>query len=516
MSAPLERVASVRQTSVASTGLPLELQQQVFSYLDTKNFYSARQVCKWWKFASTAPFTLARQLRRLPILPPVDAASSSPHELQELYDEATHTLMVDVRTERAFDTPGRLTKASQLGFHVNPRLVATPNGEFTARLDGRVIELFDTTGSKPVLKSRRALNDLKETVGNGPWLKCQPNAYNELALSSDGSMLAISQERTIQIYDLLADPDSFTVNEYISSASGHYICGLDFEQNDHVLRVRLSSKGTVLYLGTPPSLEEQDMTATVEHWKSKAGLKHTFLDSALLTVPVHDGTDQTARFCALQLLRPFGNGWLFAGQQHGGGESSLYVLGHVKTSIPHNTCTRTVEPGSVSVLARLESFLSAWNHILEAKSDDGMGLWENMPSAHEHHPRFAMASNGDFLALAERDKKRIRPAPLTQIFVYRLPTEEHMRGTLAQKEVESKGRVSSVDSFLDKLENQSVKTESSKLVSKPKHNVARIPLCLTTMQGDVVDLKVQLVNDQTCSVSASTAETTMNWMLQDW
>lgn len=517
----LERVASVRQTSIASTGLPLELQQQVFSYLDTATFYSARKVCKWWNFASTAPLSLARQLRRLPILPPVQAATSTQSELQKLYDEATHTLMVDVRTERAHDTAGRMTKASQLGFQINPRIVATSNGNRTARLYGRMIELYDTTGSTPVLKYQRTLNDLKETIGNGPWLKCQPNSHNELALSSDGSMLAISQERTIQIYDLRADADSFTINEYISSASGHYICGLEFEHNDHVLRVRLSGKGTVLYLGTPPSSEKQEQRATVEHWKSKAGLKHTFLDSALLTVAnAPEEVEQPARFCGVQILQPFEDGWLFAGQKQGGGESSLYVLGHVQMSTPHNTNAMRVEPGSVTVLARLESFLSAWKYMLEAGSEEDMGLWENMPSAHEHHPRFAMDPKGNFIALAERDKKRIRPAPLTQLFVYRLPTKEQLYETLSQSKPQPISQLPRVDSFLDMLEGKvsqvTPEPRTSEPESQPKHTVARIPLCLTTLQGDVMDLKCQPINEQKCLISASTAETTMTWMLEDW
>lgn len=428
--------------------------------------------------------------------------------------------MIDVRTEREHDVPGRLTKASKLGFHNNPRLATTQNGGLLARLEGRVIELFDITGSTPVLKYRRTLNDLKETVGNGPWLKCQPNAYNQLALSSDGSMLAISQERTIQIYDLLADEDSFTVNEYISSASGHYICGVEFEQNDHVLRVQLSGKGTVLYLGTPPAPGKQEEKANVHHWKSREGLKHTFLDSSLLEVeisPAESEAEQKVRVCGVQLLQPFEDGWLFAGQHHGRGESSLYILGHVRTSVANHTHAATVEPQSVTVLARLESFLSSWRHTLEAANDEHMGLWENMPSAHEHHPRFAMASNGNVIALAERDKKRIRSASLTQIFIYRLPSQKQLHNTLAKRTAEMECSIPRVD----RTEGQAMypKPSSLELGLNPKHDVARIPLCLTTMQGDVLELKVEpIVNNslEKCSVSASTADTTMRWTLEDW
>lgn len=505
---------------MAATALPLELQQQVFSYLDTKSFYSARKVCKYWHYASTDAVPLAKQLRRLPILPPVDAAASNPTELQELFDEASRSLMLGVQTDRAFDQPGCLTRASKMGFPINPRVTATSNGNKTVTLNDRMIALFDTSGKEPVCLAQRPLNDLKETVGNGPWLQIKPSTYNELALSSDGRMLAVAQERTIQIYDLLADPDSFTVNEYVSSATGHYICGLDFERDDYVLRVRLSGKGAVLYLGTPATSEQQGQKADLEHWKSKAGLKHTFLDSSLLSItPTKNDADQTARVSGLQLLEPFEDGFLFAAQRHGGGESSYYILGHAKTSVPHNTTALAAESGNVTVLARLESFLSSWDFTLEALSEGGIGLWENMPSAHEHHPRFARSSHGDFLALAERDKKRIRPAPLTQLFIYRIPSERELREALARHEAERKGRWATLANFLDKLESQKHEAERPppNCTAQPstKYTVPRVPVCLSTLQGDITDLQFSRVDESTVSISAATVETTRTWLLQD-
>ncbi|KAK4507129.1 hypothetical protein PRZ48_000863 [Zasmidium cellare] len=517
MSCELKRV-STRQTSMAATALPLELQQQVFSYLDTKSFYMARKVCKYWHYASTDAVPLAKQLRKLPILPPVDPAESNPGELQDLFDEAARSLMLGVSTDRAFDQPGCLTRASKMGFPITPRVTATSNGSKTVTLNDRMIALFDTFGKEPVCLAQRALNDLKETVGNGPWLQIKSNSYKELALSSDGNLLAIAQERTIQIYDLLAEPDSFTVNEYVSSATGHYICGIDFEQDDHVLRVRLSGKGAVLYLGTPASEEKRGEKATLEHWKSKAGLKHTFLDSSLLSIQGKTNeADQMARVSGLQLLQPFEDGYLFAAQRHGGGESSYYILGHVKTSVPHNTTTLAAESANVTVLARLESFLSSWDFTLEALSERGIGLWENMPSAHEHHPRFALSPEGSYLALAERDKKRIRPAPLTQLFIYRIPSEDALRETLTRQEAERKGRWTTLASFLDKLEHQKEESERRPIsaASESKYTVPRVPLCLSTLQGDITDLKFSRVDESTFSISAGTVETTRSWLLQD-
>jgi len=540
MTDSLTRVLTLHQTSLGSTRLPLELQQVVYSFLDARSFWAARNVCKWWRFASLDSVTLARQLRKLPILPPVDAAKNSPQELQNLFNEAADTLMLGMRVQRQKDDGGNMTEAQRMGFMPSPRVTATSNGKRTVTINNRQIALFDTSGSAPRLLMQRPLNDLKETVGNGPWLKVTPNPYHDLVLSSDGNMLAIAQERTIQIYDLSAEPDSFTVNEYITSAAGHYICGLDFEQDDHVLRVRLSGKGSVLYLGTPPSTgSERDVKADIEHWKSKAGLRHVFLDSSLLTLPSPQGQHGSTspgsafRLSGLQLLRPYYSGYLFAAQRHGGNESSHYILGHVNCSSPTLTTASLpakVEADTVAILARLESFLSAWDYTLNGVNDSGMGLWENMPSAHEHHPSFALSPDSRTLVLAERDKKRIRPVPIAQVFVYRLPGEKRMMKVLENEE-ERKRRSgwASLDSFLNKLEQRGEQRAAGKRIGeldttsdevRKRHSVGRLPLCLSTVQGAVTNLKfedveIEVDGRKMVRLTASTAEATKSWTLTD-
>ncbi|KJY00895.1 hypothetical protein TI39_contig307g00006 [Zymoseptoria brevis] len=512
----LQRVVSVRQTSRAATALPLELQQHVFSYLEPKSFYAARKTCRWWQFAATAAVPLAKQLRRMPILPLADAASSTPRELQDLYAEATRTLMIGVHAERAYDTPGSLTKAKKLGIHSNPRVVATLDGNRTVVLDGRSIELYDTSGDERILISQRTINDLKETVGNGPWLKVQPNDSNELSLSPDGRLLAIAQERTIQIYDLLDTPDSFTVNEYLSSATGHYISGLEFEQNHHLLRVQLSGKGTVLYLGSPPSSDSE--IATITHWKSKVGLRNTFVDSALLCLPTSSDSDSTfpSRISGIQLLGPFHNGYLFASQLHASTSASCYILFHLS---PSST--------TPILLARLESFLSSWDYTLYTAASEigGMGLWENMPSAHEHDARFAVGmSKGEeedgWLAVVEKDKKRIRPRALSQVFVYKVPARETLRRTIEQAERERTRTVK--EKFLERLEGQQdEEEEEEEQLKRVKYTVPRLPLCLTTLQGEVTQLSIQMDDisvdkERRAIVVASTAETTRTWVLHEY
>ncbi|KAI7267621.1 hypothetical protein KC335_g7608 [Hortaea werneckii] len=507
----LERVLTVHQSSMGSTRLPLELQQHVFSYLDAKSFWAARNVCKWWRFASVDAVTLARQLRKLPILPPADAGQLTPREMHDLFAEASYTLMLGMQVKRGADEEGTMSAPQRQGFFAGPRVTATSSGTRTITINDRMIALFDTAGESPRLLTQRPLNDLKETVGNGPWLKVTPSSYHELALSSDGNLLAIAQERTIQIYDLSADPDSFTVNEYIPSAAGHYICGLDFEQNDHVLRVRLSGKGAVLYLGTPPSpgskseQQKQQQKANIWHWKSKSGLRHVFLDSTLLSLqpqqPNASGStspDPDARLCGIQLLRPFEGGYLLGAQKHGRKESSHYVLAHVRCSSPSTTTTPTdpyssspltAEHTTTTLLARLESFLSAWDYTLTGTSDPhnsssgGMGRWENMPSCHEHHPSYALSADMRLLVLAERDKKRIRPVQLSQLFVYRLPGEAELGDGLVSGL--SSGARDGGKVGLPPGEEEEEEEEEGK-----KHVVARIPLCLSTIQGAVNELRL--------------------------
>ena len=531
----LHRVHSVKQTSMAATGLPLELQQQIFSCLDPRSFNAARAVCRYWHYASQDSVTLEKQLRKLPILPQPNARESSAGDMLKLFDDAAHTLMLGMHVKREQDAQGALDGPSKQWFHSGPHVCATTNGTRTVTINNRQIALYDTTVMPFRLISKRPLNDLKETVGSGPWLKISPLTNSDLALSSDGTLLAIAQDRTIQIYDLLADPDSFTVNQYISSASGHYICGLNFEQNDHVLRVQLSGRGVVLYCGAPPSEEKSSVKADIEHWKSKSGLRHTMLDSHILSVPENTATttststDQSARLSGLQLLKPFQSGYLFAAQRHGGGQSSHYVLGHVRATAPHNTTSPIAEPNSVSILAKLESFLSGWDYTLHClkNAETGFGLWETTPSAHEHHPSFALAPQANLLVLAERDKKCVRPSPLAQVYAYRVPTESQMIKSIAAQQQQREGKWASLASFLDKVEacqgqrkrRISMKHDDfeARLSPKTEFTIGRVPICLGTIEGDLTkmtfDEAVWEADGRKTVLSVETADASKKWGL---
>ncbi|KAF2722836.1 hypothetical protein K431DRAFT_221200 [Polychaeton citri CBS 116435] len=495
---------------MSAMSLPLELQQQIFSFLDTKSFYSARQACRWWRFASNNTVTLSRHLKKLPILPQVDPRTSTPLELQGLFNEAAYSLLVGLDVQRKHDLPGNVSDVLPA-----QRICATSNGDRQVTLNNRIISLYDTSSKPRRLLTKRPQNDLKETVGGGPWLRVNSKAHHQLALSSDGNMLAVAQERTIQIYNLTDEPDSFTVNQYISSAAGHYICGLAFEQGDHVLRVRLSGKGTVLYLGTPPTAaKSMGKKANIEFWKSKAGLRHSFLDTSRITLASSDD-DYTARLSGLQLLRPLRDGWLFAAQCHGGSQCSRYVIGHIRASVPDNTSESTAESDGVTILADLHSYLSAWHYSLNTHAETGLGMWENMPSAHEHHPVFAMNEDSNLLALGETDKKCVRPKPLTSLFLYRLPTLKSMEAMLSQRSRQSGAKWASLSSFLDRLETQQrdEDTVMEDTSPEPKYEIGRLPICLSTIRGDLTDLA--FTTGSGVELIAKTGDCTRIWRMSE-
>lgn len=479
---------------MTALNLPLELQQQVFSYLDSKSFYAARNVCRWWRYASMDAVTLAKQLQRLPVQPQVNAAHSNPQALLKIFNQAAHTLMLGTRVEKnevkVFDTSAHFGA---------PKVTRSKDGKRAVTLDQRTITVYDTSRPQPTVLNQRPINDLKETLGGGPWLKCVPASDRQLALSSNGSLLAVAQDRTIQIYDLTAEPDSFTIGDWVRSAAGHYIAGLDFEQNDRMLKVRLSGKGTVLYLGTP---QEGEGKAGMYHWRSRRGLRHAFLDSSALHIKP-DSPSGPERVAGLQLLGPFANGWLFASQKHGGGESSHYILGHAKVSTPDNHIP-TVE-ANVSVLAALPSFLSSWSHTMDCQPD--FGQWDSMPCAHEHHPTYALSADGRLLAMAENDKKKVHASPAHKVYVYRLPGWKQLCATLAEKE---KGSSGALPNLVDVLDKETVEKALE---------VQRIPLCLDTTSGRLTDFGFEEVEQRgrrSYGVRAVMGDITNSWMLIEY
>ena len=494
---------------MAAGCLPLELQQDIFSLLDSRSFHAARCVCKWWRYASLNYTTLSIQLQKLPIRPAIDTIAASPQKLHTLINQAAHRLMFGLHVTREQEVFGSLQSAWKLP--VRPKMAASSDGTKMVTVYDRAVTLFDVSGSQPIPLLQRQLNGLRANISHKqdcPWVRVTALSHHELALSSDGRLLVVALDQTIQIYDLSEDGEIEPVNGYLKQARGDCISAIEFEQKDYMLRVCLSAHGAVLYLGSPDS--GGTATADISHWRSELGLNHTFLNSVLLTV--NSGGPSTTQFSGIQLLRQFKNGYLFGAQKHRGGASSRYVLGHIRCSTNPRFLAPTAEHASITELASLESFLSSCDYALNELADTGMGGWDNMPCAHEHHPRFALS--GDLLVVAERDKKSVRPMPhWTQLFLYRVPSEHRMSRMLekfAPLKAEEPGLFTS--------QQQIWSADEVEVVGEPEQRVARIPLCLGSFPGalKLVELAKTTYDKQPAhNLKITTEETTKVWNLRD-
>lgn len=494
---------------MAATGLPLELQQQIFSLLDSRSFHAARSVCRWWRYASLNYTTLSDQLQKLPIRPAIDIKATSPQELQLLINQAGHRLMFGLQVSREQEVFGTLQSAWKLP--VRPKMAASSDGTKMVTIYDRTVTLFDVSGSNPTSLLQRPLNGLVGNVSMEEclWARVTALSRHELALSSDGRLLAIALHQTIQIYDLSKNGDIEPVNGHLKQARGDCISAIEFEQDNHTLRVCLSGQGAVLYLGSPENAGT--VLADMSHWRSKLGLQHAFLNSVLLTM--NSDTPSTAQIAGIQLLRPLKGGYLFGAQKHRGGASSRYLLGHMKCFTDPRTLIFTAEHGSVTELASLESFLSSFDYASNKLFGTGMGGWDNMPCAHEHHSRFGLS--GDLLVVAERDKKSVRSLPnWTQLFVYRIPSQRVMSQMLENVDAQrdKKPRVSAAQEA-----GPSVPSEVE-VIHAPTHTVARIPLCLGRVPGRIRDIqlvKTSLEKQPAYTLKVMTEEATRVWNLVD-
>lgn len=467
-------------------GLPLELQQQIFGYLDAPSFYASRNVCRWWNLASRDSTTLANQLRRLPIQPAASASTTNNSRLQSLYNEAAHILMLGMQANAHDDNNPNLSQKLN-----KPKLAISADGHRAVTLDARKITLHDLTSSSSPILSQRPLNDLRTAIGGGPWFKCAPTSIYELALSSTGTLLAIALERTIQIYDLSASDDSWPVASYISSASGHFIAGLSFQHNDSILRVQLSNKGTVLYLGSP-----KQEAVGLEHWASRGGLKHAYLDTSKMVV--RSATPE--RLAGLQLLRPFADGWLFAAQKYVTGtaataaSASSYCLGHVRGSESASGVS-TIANEAV-VLLTLPSKHSSCLTGLELEE-----RFRTLPKANEGPPTFAASSDGTLLALVEAGTKDKYIASASNGFVYRLLGEVELERLLERSKRNGDGHKDGV------LEQNGYGGED--------FTIHRVPLSLGDTRGKILDFDFEEDETDGYALKLVTELETRRWEMQE-
>ena len=295
------------------------------------------------------------------------------------------------------------------------------------------------------------------------------------------------------MYDLSAGADSWPVACYINSASGHFIAGLHFEHNDSLLRVQLSNKGTVLYLGTP-----KDESADLNHWQGKGGLKHAFIDTSKM---VFRGGEQGGRLAGLQMLKEFEGGHIFAAQKHVPSSysetTSKYVLGHVKVEemdrhLPTTETSVTIledmdvtHPNIMTANAGGEKELASQEKQVQVSNNEA---WPALPTAKESHPHFSLADNGILLALAEArtGSSASKVDPASRVFIYRVPSTEDLRAKLLASHQSEQKRDLTDDGTAGNSEHQNDPTKEDHASEERKYTVRRLPLYLGAIKGKLM------------------------------
>ncbi|TKA73941.1 hypothetical protein B0A49_03151 [Cryomyces minteri] len=380
--------------------LPIELQQHIFDFLDPRSFYAARKVCQRWRYASLDKVLLWTQLARLPVHLPAKDPSIALKRFLALYDQAAYVSMLGMH---ATEIAGERSYTQQVG---KSKIAISGDGKRLAVLEDREITLYDVSNTRCSVVSRRPLNDLTQGVGDGPYFRSSPTVLFELALSYDGSLLAIALERTVQIYNLTETTFSAPHATYLSAAAGRWIAGVSFADSDRSLRVQLN-KGDVLYLGT------QSSTGGLFVYWSDA-IKKVFLDSR--DIAVISSTPAQKRLVGLQLLTHTEHGRLFAAIRDIGQGSAGYYMGYCDA----------VEK-TATILLSLPSL-----HTRLPSSHSKLWLWNQTPLSSVEQPLFARSRHGNLLAVWEPGCSQATSVAGGQLFIYRLPGPQQLEQELRE------------------------------------------------------------------------------------
>lgn len=266
---------------MAAASLPTELLQLVYNFLDPRDFYSARQVCRWWCQTSNDIIALSKQVNNLPITQSNDSAVRQDlNWYRVMFDKATYINMMGMRLEELENATTEYIKKSN-----KSKFAVSLDGSRLAALDSGLLTVYDTTMEDLKTVHEQPTNSYKWMLGPGPWFKSAPNACFELAISADRSVVAIALERTIQIYKL-GVLTTAPVSKWLVPACGDYVVGVEFSYGDRLLRLQLS-KGHVVYLGQP----DKDESDTFAYWQSAT--HQVYLDSAHIQFQIPYGEANT-------------------------------------------------------------------------------------------------------------------------------------------------------------------------------------------------------------------------------
>ncbi|PNS19848.1 hypothetical protein CAC42_7815 [Sphaceloma murrayae] len=454
------------------TSLPAEIELLVFEYLDPFAFHSISRVSRSWHYGSRDVLVLRQRLAKLPLLVPAWPTLTNAALLRSYWLQGVESLMLNAslqtsscsRASVPSDREGKLAYSSDLR-----RLVS---------LNARTLKLFaeppvpESSQSDREVLSQVILNDVRSKSRQGPILRNAPSCVFEIALASKSSLVAVALDRIVQVYDMSA-PNEPPAAAFLSAAAGHFVTGVSFEADDSLLRISLSNKGVVLYLGSPQA-GGVATESSLDYWRSDRGLKHVLLNSTLLTYRA----SPTDRLACLQLLRRYDTGFLASAQRHRGSTALGYTLVFVPIQALGTSATTSAITSVVDLAAS------------HGQADSSSIFWSATPLVKEQaRPRYCVSPDDKLLAIVEEGSSHYTPARTeNRIFVWRLP-----------------------DRLLDSGKQFSL---SGLEIGTPIDMFARLPLYLAEVAGTVLSLRFDRWQSSSYNIVLETSVTKMTFALE--
>ncbi|RMZ45306.1 hypothetical protein AFCA_010610 [Aspergillus flavus] len=306
--------------------LPLEIIQSILLHLDVETYVAARQACRSWRYAASAPYMFRKALQQVPV--------SLPPTITTLTQDQWTTYLAQITRLNLLHCRQNIQKSvtqRELPLECSPTTVvgSSSDGRKLVTLKGGRVTVYERANLTSPWEYSRGITlcsqwtSVARAMLEGGTAGCmsinQRYAKQSIAVSSQGDLIAVGLGRTIQIYSLHKDQNLLPPAEYVlgqdnslaSTTRGHYedtdgvVDTLEFADDDTLLRVSIHKETTihqptrVRYLGCPDLAHSQP---DLNYWR--ANINRIYLDSAALSVALAGQDEYRLIFRGLRLLPP--------------------------------------------------------------------------------------------------------------------------------------------------------------------------------------------------------------------
>ncbi|KNG80705.1 hypothetical protein ANOM_011287 [Aspergillus nomiae NRRL 13137] len=306
--------------------LPLEIVQSFLLHLDVETYIAARQTCRSWRCAASAPYMFSKALQQVPVSLPPTISTLTQDQWTTYFAQITRLNLLHCRqdtkksvTQR--DLPHECSATTVVGTSTDGRkLVTLKGGRATLYERANLTSPWEYSRGMTLCSQWTSVARAMLEGGTAGCMSInQRYAKQSIAVSSQGDLIAVGLGRTIQIYSLRKDQHLLSPAEYVlgqdssltSTTRGQYedtdgvVDSLEFADDDTLLRISINKETTihqptrVRYLGCPDLAQNQP---DLNYWR--ANINRIYLDSAALSVALAGQDEYRLIFRGLRLLPP--------------------------------------------------------------------------------------------------------------------------------------------------------------------------------------------------------------------